>query len=1699
MKRVGDGDPGLVARARAEVERKLESQPPRVVREPPKGPVDRMERTPSDLELLSQVFGAPRVASAEPTAVASRSVAVERLSWARSAEAVLGATLGKVPGALWTLQGKADAARQALVEHAGRAGRGHVGLLARASMHQAAGRLETMAYRLGLAAALSRLRGEPRSSLRALVAAREAVSAAYGEAEGALESLAGSVHGLLRTAAEIRDVALQARASENELRATYGKGVILEQAIARAGLAPETAVAPGLSEADLQRLGSALDPTKPWPQTVWSEGIVNRVCELGRQQGGVSDADGARHYELARIVLAGEGARVDGPAHAISPADLAAVLARAGLPLEKVDPNQLASAARYVSSATSLSEQQDKLRKTLDNFQALSSIGLPRMSRHEMVEELWAMAKVPGHALQKLTDAEIHRKLQEVAGALNGGPGPTQIKIGKHNLKLEIGEGGQILGSSCKKPGFFSKVWSGIKKVAPIVLTVASFIPATAPFARAVQGAIGLVNAIRTKSLIGLATAGAGLVGAGAAIARGASQMVGSVESLANAAGRTLQGIASARRGNLLGGLAGIGSGLAGGIGAFAGDMSKGLGKAAERLDHYSNRLSAVAAGTQAARSYQVARQAVDEARQALATAQASGDRRAVAEAQRQLTQVERQQRASLLGAAGGAFEAASLWVGDKASFPGQAKKPAAGVGLESRLQLASRSLSVARDVSAGDYVSAAVSGLGVAANLDVARHPGGTTLGDASRLADAGFGAYRSQRGLESAHAAVADAEARVRIARASGDRAAVEQAEAALRQARRGLETSVMGAIAAGESVVETAAAVRGQLAERAERAEQQRLEAERARETRPAEASGEALASAPQADTASEVRGFAALREKPEPYDVVAVEKGRTVWEVSMRTGVPVARILEFNQENGNALDPQRLAVGTQILVPTKPGEVRFQPKSGDEVRAMQRAARAQRGFNEQVSQALGIPGVSSDEAKQLRGLVASVESRNTTAAAAELEKLLGSSSPLLQQFAREEIGRLEADRLTSIQHLNTGRISEIGAAVAEATDVSAWSGLNPLTAVRVWLGHDDNVRTIGLEQQTRIQDQQLGVGAIQQIRRATGVTLHELAKMAPSEIDGVLRRANPQLDSTRVATLRGQILRSLGNPDVSAVARGSFNFGSFSWEQGKAAAETSFADGLLSPVTRPVMAGLTSAAGSLGDGLRHLRAGSEAAKTSSSFYESYSGHFVSSSLDLVSDVSRFTDTVKYAEDYWTSRGGVTGLVGDKLAWTGGLLVSPVTSTAKLFDHRASDAERTAAMVEVGLMLATLGASRAGVGSLVGRTVSREAAALARTRVGAALASPVDDLARAAGAFTLRQGTRAADALGSSVAGRSLLWANQNVLSPLTGVTTRGAAVLNRTADAAADYFVWANNFGKGPVMTTGARVLEKTGLAELQAKHAAEKAYAAIRNSTDDVARIAKTTGRSEAEIAQIKNHLFDESHRLSRGLRRFDADPQIAAAWQRLQRGVRNADDLALLEHELAESMLMKAGMSQKAAHAAADRPVAAGTRTSAAEGIGAAQGAGAAARSPLTPQALTFRRYVLEIENQAGIKMGREQRRLLVEHLQKTSHSRLSRVDSLRNREAFDRIKDKLIAEWERKTGQSWPRYQVTVPTKRGDGIYRRSGQLYDPHHVIEASYGGPPEWWNIFPLRSPGSHQGGIHGSGSVAYEIFRRGTRRE
>jgi len=157
----------------------------------------------------------------------------------------------------------------------------------------------------------------------------------------------------------------------------------LTEATSDAALSSDEAAAElSLTEDDLARLGSGLDPTKPPPQTLWTESLVNSVCERGRQTGGVTDAEGHEHFLLAGRLLEGAG---DG-AVPLGAAEIAAALKAAGVPLETVDPAQLEAAARYVSAATSGAEQQDRLRKTLDSFTVLSRTGFPPLSRHEMVE-----------------------------------------------------------------------------------------------------------------------------------------------------------------------------------------------------------------------------------------------------------------------------------------------------------------------------------------------------------------------------------------------------------------------------------------------------------------------------------------------------------------------------------------------------------------------------------------------------------------------------------------------------------------------------------------------------------------------------------------------------------------------------------------------------------------------------------------------------------------------------------------------------------------------------------------------------------------------------------------------------------------------------------------------------------------------------------------------------------------------------------------------------------------------------------------------------------------------------------------------------------------------------------------------------------------------------------------------------------------
>jgi hypothetical protein len=345
------------------------------------------------------------------------------------------------------------------------------------------------------------------------------------------------------------------------------------------------------------------------PQMLWDADTVLRMSATATTTGGMSEAQFARNNELAHLALPGDEW---GAARPIDPTELAAVLRESGLDLSRVDPNQVRAAARYVNGATSLADQRARLRQVTDSFHVLAKTGPPSLSRQQMADFLQARCNVPAHVLEKMSDQDLAKVYQQAVAAINSGPGRFRIKLSKKwRLYMTIGENGEIKSAKAKKKkGFFGSLLGGIgklfKSLVPIALTVMSFIPATAPFARIAQAAISLYGAIKQGSILGIATAGAALIGAGSALAgglaRGAQAVADKVASVASSVSRVLHGVEAVRRGDLVGGLAGVAAGLADGVEALAGGAADGLGRLADGIRNAAGRAVAGAEALQAAR-----------------------------------------------------------------------------------------------------------------------------------------------------------------------------------------------------------------------------------------------------------------------------------------------------------------------------------------------------------------------------------------------------------------------------------------------------------------------------------------------------------------------------------------------------------------------------------------------------------------------------------------------------------------------------------------------------------------------------------------------------------------------------------------------------------------------------------------------------------------------------------------------------------------------------------------------------------------------------------------------------------------------------------------------------------------------------------------------------------------------------------------
>jgi hypothetical protein len=131
------------------------------------------------------------------------------------------------------------------------------------------------------------------------------------------------------------------------------------------------------------------------------------------------------------------------------------------------------------------------------------------------------------------------------------------------------------------------------------------------------------------------------------------------------------------------------------------------------------------------------------------------------------------------------------------------------------------------------------------------------------------------------------------------------------------------------------------------------------------------------------------------------------------------------------------------------------------------------------------------------------------------------------------------------------------------------------------------------------------------------------------------------------------------------------------------------------------------------------------------------------------------------------------------------------------------------------------------------------------------------------------------------------------------------------------------------------------------------------------------------------------------------------------------------------------------------------------------------------------------KRYLREVKMRTGYAVHPSQLGHLANAMRNNAYTKLPPRLTKKRRLKFASIKNKLIERWELKTCQVWPRYTHDILSPDG-AVSRRAGQRFDAHHLIENSYGGPHEWWNIHPARFPNGHQAGIHSTGGVIRKLF-------
>ncbi|MGH7419263.1 MAG: hypothetical protein ACREKB_15930, partial [Candidatus Rokuibacteriota bacterium] len=622
----------------------------------------------------------------------------------------------------------------------------------------------------------------------------------------------------------------------------------------------------------------------------------------------------------------------------IDGARLAAAIRDMGVPLSKVDPSQLQAAVDFINNGASgavaefghgapksADEQRERMALALRQTRYLVEHGAAPMDRQTAINLCWSAARIPGHAFEGMSDEQARAVAQQTAAACNT-PGKHEFKVGKHTVKLTIGENGTVKSTSTKPPS----VWGTIGRVANMALSVASFLPPPVGLvARGVQAGIALVNAIRNGGgFFDILAAGASFVGAGASAINGIAKAGSSVARIAGSVARVANSVSGAARGVQgiqRGGVGGVISGVAGLANGFS-NVGRVLGQ--------------VGAGVRAAESYIHANRAVNEAREAVEQARATGDPAAIRRAEQQLAEAERGKRSAVLGGLAMAGQIAANTLsrntkGQEEPRPGQVS-PQGRSAFQVGAEIFSRGMNAARGVNDRDYLTAGVEALGglaaarqgtkppeqeyiidrdgrrIPLMMDGKEVPGEflerndfNLLNQASSVLD-GLNDWRgAERGERQARVVVGQAKVALERAQASGDPVEIRGAEAKLRQARQGLVQADLDSSLALQNAAERFNASvdtfkNSRAADRYHREERRALETELEK------------IKATLAETREEMRRQRAIASDPDADPQARLLAGKRVEQLGQGMSV-MGQLLALPGD-----DPERLRKGREVFL-------------------------------------------------------------------------------------------------------------------------------------------------------------------------------------------------------------------------------------------------------------------------------------------------------------------------------------------------------------------------------------------------------------------------------------------------------------------------------------------------------------------------------------------------------------------------------------------------------------------------------------------------------------------------------------------------------------------------------------------------------------------------------------------------------------